>query len=176
MSADSNRSSGGERPRDDGIDEHVRFARGVWPQIEPLVEGIVTRIGAADRHLGAAMRGSLASAGLTKEEFKVLMALLRGARSHGSLSRQLMVSTGAMTNRLDKLERAGLVRRSPDPKDRRGVLLDLTPEGKARLDEYIDTGAAREQKLLSHLSEAEKEQLNRLLQRLLLSIQAELER
>ena len=57
---------------------------------------------------------------LTMEEFKVLIELHSGPRTHGSLSRDLEVSTGAMTNRLDKLEREGLVSRARDPSDRRG--------------------------------------------------------
>jgi DNA-binding MarR family transcriptional regulator len=61
----------------------------------------------------------------------VLMALHAGSRSHGALCRELEVSTGAMTNRLDKLEREQLVHRSPDPDDRRGVLLELTADGRA---------------------------------------------
>ena len=72
------------------------------------------------------MRDSLGHVGLTKEEFKVLIALHAGPRTHGALCRELDVSTGAMTNRLDKLERAALVTPVRDPSDRRGVLLELT--------------------------------------------------
>ena len=97
------------------LDPHVRLALATWPQIDPAVEGIVTRIAKASRQLDAEMRASLAHVGLTKEEFKVLMQLHAGPRTHGALSRQLEVSTGAMTNRLDKLERAGLVTRSRIP-------------------------------------------------------------
>jgi DNA-binding MarR family transcriptional regulator len=76
-----------------------------------------------------------------------------------------------MTNRLDKLEDRGLVKRAPDPDDRRGVLLELTDGGRERLEEYIDAGASREIQLLSDLSRAEKRELNELLSRLLLSLQ-----
>jgi DNA-binding MarR family transcriptional regulator len=102
---------------------------------------------------------------------KVIVALSREARSHGWLCRDLDVSTGAMTNRLDKLEDRGLIQRAADPDDRRGVLLELTEAGRERLEEYIDAGAGREIELLSGLSLAEKRELNALLSKLLLSLQ-----
>jgi DNA-binding MarR family transcriptional regulator len=172
-------TTGGPGPSkriDADLDEHVRLALATWPQIDPEVEGIVTRIAKADRYLETAALPNLHRVGLTKEEFKVLISLhTGGAQAHGALCRELLVSTGAMTNRLDKLEQSGLVTRSRDPDDRRGVLLELTPQGRARLDQYIDTGAKRESQLLAALSTTEKRQLNRLLQKLLTSLQAELD-
>lgn len=156
------------------LDPHVRLALATWPQIDPAVEAIVTRIGKANRLLDAEMRVSLAHVGLTKEEFKVLCELNTGARTHGALCRDLEVSTGAMTNRLDKLEGAGLVARSRDPKDRRGVLLSITDEGRATLEAYVDRGAHRERELLGGLSAADKRALNALLTTLLDSLEAEL--
>ena len=82
----------------------------------------------------------------------MLLALHGGMRSHGALSRELMVSTGAMTNRLDKLERGGLVRRERDPEDRRGVLLALTDDGRERLTTAVDLAAADERDLLGALN------------------------
>jgi DNA-binding MarR family transcriptional regulator len=155
------------------LDPHVGLALATWPQIDPSVEGIVVRIGRAERRLLAEMRASLAHVGLTLEEFKVLMALHAGSRSHGALCRELEVSTGAMTNRLDKLEREQLVHRSPDPNDRRGVLLELTADGRACLDAYVDRGAHRERQLLEGLTAADKRTLNELLQKLLDSLAAE---
>jgi len=155
----------------DPITEHVRWAVATWPQIDPEVEGIVSRVDKISRHFDNSFRDSLGEVGLTKEEWKVVMALHRSVRSHGWLCRDLDVSTGAMTNRLDKLERGGLIRRAPDPQDRRGVLLELTPAGEARLEEYIDAGAARERELLDDLTTAEKQKLNQLLSKLLASLQ-----
>ena len=158
------------------LDPHVRLALATWPQIDPAVEGIVTRIGKASRQLDAEMRAGLAQVGLTKEESKVLMQLHSGPQTHGALCRQLDVSTGAMTNRLDKLERAGLISRSQDPHDRRGVMLTLTRAGAKRLDAYIDQGARRERQLLEGLSTTDKRQLNELLTKLVDSLDAELGR
>ena len=155
----------------DSIAEHVEWAVSTWPQIDPEVEGIVSRVDKIDRYMKNAFRASLGQAGLTKEEWKVILALSRGVRSHGWLCRDLDVSTGAMTNRLDKLEDRGLIKRAPDPDDRRGVRLELTDGGRERLEEYIDAGASREIELLSDLSRAEKRELNALLSRLLLSLQ-----
>jgi DNA-binding MarR family transcriptional regulator len=155
----------------DPVTEHVRWAVANWPQIDPEVEGIVVRVEKIHRHFQAAFRASLGEAGLTKEEWKVLMALHDSVRSHGWLCHDLDVSTGAMTNRLDKLERRGVIRRAPDPQDRRGVLLELTDAGQSQLEEYIEAGAGRERELVDDLTPAEKQELNRLLSKLLASLQ-----
>ena len=158
-------------PPDDPIAEHIRWAVSHWPQIDPEVEGIVTRVDKINRYLQTSFRAALGDAGITKEEWKVLMALHHAVRSHGWLCKDLDVSTGAMTNRLDKLERQGLIRRVPDPQDRRGVLLELTAAGESRLEDYIHAGAGRERALLDELTLEEKQQLNQLLSKLLLSLQ-----
>lgn len=153
---------------------HLRLALATWPQIDPEVEGVVTRVARAAQYLDHAAQASLTRVGLTKEEFKVLCALHSGKRSHGSLCSELHVSTGAMTNRLDKLERSSLLARSRDPDDRRGILLKLTDAGREKLDQYIDTGAHRERQLLAALTAPEKRHLNRLLQKLLNSLHSEI--
>jgi len=155
----------------DPVTEHVRWAVANWPQIDPEVEGIVVRVEKIHRHFQDAFRASLGDAGLTKEEWKVLMALHDSVRSHGWLCQDLDVSTGAMTNRLDKLERRGLIRRAPDPQDRRGVLLKLTKTGQSQLEEYIEAGGKRERELADELTVAEKQELNGLLSKLLASLQ-----
>jgi DNA-binding MarR family transcriptional regulator len=176
-SDDSRARDDGERGLAPGGEErlhpHVRMALATWPQIDPAVEAIVNQIGDANKRLMTEMRESLGHVGLTLEEFKVLMELRGGPQTHGWLSRHLEVSTGAMTNRLDKLEREGLVTRSRDPNDRRGVLLSLTDAGSDRLDAYIDRGARRERQLLDGLTQAEKRRLNDLLAKLLDLLRAE---
>jgi DNA-binding MarR family transcriptional regulator len=159
---------------EDSVEAHVESAVAYWPQIDPEVESIVIRLNRADRYLIKAATVSLDRVGLTYEEFKVLILLHDGPRSHGSLCRELLVSSGVMTNRLDKLERAELLLRKPDPGDRRGVLLELTQGGRQRLDEYIDLGAKRERELLEVLSPSEKHALNELLRKLIGGLQSEL--
>ncbi len=78
-----------------------------------------------------------------------------------------MISSGGMTNRLDRLEHAGLVERRPDPSDRRGKLIALTDAGKRVIDELISRHVANEEQLLSVLTTAEQEKLNALLRKLI---------
>jgi DNA-binding MarR family transcriptional regulator len=78
-----------------------------------------------------------------------------------------MISSGGMTNRLDRLERAGLIERRPDPNDRRGKLIALTAAGMRVIDETITRHVANEEKLLSVLTLAEQEKLNDLLRKLI---------
>jgi DNA-binding MarR family transcriptional regulator len=158
----------------DGVDERVRGIVEKFPQIDPVVEAITHRLSDIERLLDKAAAANLARADMTHEEFKVLLALHGGMRSHGALSRELMVSTGAMTNRLDKLERSGLVHRERDPADRRGVLLGLTDTGGERLNSAIEYAAEEERDLLGALSTAERDQLNKLLAKLLAGLQSEL--
>jgi DNA-binding MarR family transcriptional regulator len=164
-------------PGDDAADlsPETQLALATWPQIDPSVESIVNRIADAYKLLDNQMRDSLGHVGLTKEEFKVLIALHAGPRTHGALCRELYVSTGAMTNRLDKLERATLVSRSRDPSDRRGVLLELTDAGRDRLGAYIDLGARRERMLLDGLTATDKRSLNALLRKLVESLESGLD-
>jgi DNA-binding MarR family transcriptional regulator len=82
----------------------------------------------------------------------------------------LMISSGGMTNRLDRLERAGLVERRPDPDDRRGKLIALTDAGKRVIDDTIGRHVANEERLLSVLTRAEQEKLNALLKKLITAL------
>lgn len=158
----------------DAVDERVRDVLVAWPDVDPLVEKIVSRIERIGRLIDKAALVNLERVGLTNGEFHVLLELWRGDRSHGALCRDLMSSTGAMTNRLDKLEGAGLVQRRRDPNDRRGVLLALTDAGRKRLDEYIELQGGRERGLLDVLGPTEKQELESLLRKLHLSLQDEL--
>jgi DNA-binding MarR family transcriptional regulator len=155
---------------DDDFDEHVRWATTAWPEIDPDVEGIVTRIDKAQRYLERAATDTLERVQLTHGELKVLLRLTRGTRGQGEVARNLLVSTGTMTNQLDKLEKAGLVRRHPDPDDRRGKIVEMTTKGHETLNHYISVQAKRERQLLSHLTPAEKQQLNDLLRKCLASL------
>jgi DNA-binding MarR family transcriptional regulator len=79
------------------------------------------------------------------------------------LQTAMMLSSGATTNRIDRLEQRGLVSRQPDPNDRRGYLISLTPEGKTLIDEVIEHHLETEAALLAELSTDEREQLSKLL-------------
>ena len=111
------------------------------PNLDLAVEGIVHRMNGLTRRIKRSHTEVLAEHGLTWEEWDVLGALRRAGppyrRSAGELARIAELSSGAMTNRLDKLEQAGFVKRLPDPDDRRGVHVELTTAGQeevARVD------------------------------------------
>jgi|ERR1700733_7273598 len=112
-----------------------------------------------------------ARVGLQAGEFDVLATLRRSGRPYMLSPTQLyeaaMISSGAMTDRLDRLERAGLVVRRPDPKDRRGKLIVLTDPGKRLIDEAMGRHVANEERLLLTLTQAEQETLNALLRKLI---------
>jgi DNA-binding MarR family transcriptional regulator len=117
------------------------------------------------------MNPLFAEAGLLPGEFDVLATLRRSGEpyllSPTRLYEAVMISSGGMTNRLDRLERAGLVERRPDPSDRRGKLIALTDAGKRVIDETIGRHVANEERLLSVLTVAEQEKLNSLLRKLI---------
>jgi DNA-binding MarR family transcriptional regulator len=118
----------------DHIDEWLETA---WlqdiPNLDFAVEGIVDRMNGLTRRFKRSLNDVLAEHGLTFEEWDVLGALRRAGppfrRSAGELAKFSELSSGAMTNRLDRLEKAGFVKRLPDPDDRRGVLIELTKAG-----------------------------------------------
>jgi DNA-binding MarR family transcriptional regulator len=117
------------------------------------------------------MNPLFAEAGLQPGEFDVLATLRRAGKpymlSPTRLYEAVMISSGGMTNRLDRLERAGLVERRPDPNDRRGKLIALTDAGKRVIDETIGRHVENEQRLLSVLTAAEQQKLNALLRKLI---------
>jgi DNA-binding MarR family transcriptional regulator len=155
---------------DDDTDEHVRWATQAWSEIDPDVEGIVCRVERAQRHIERAAVDTRDQVGLAQGELKILLRLTRGARGQGELARRLLESTGTMTNQLDKLEAAGLVVRLADPTDRRGKIVEMTPKGRETLDNYVNVQAKRERQLLDRLSAGDKQQLNKLLRKLLASL------
>jgi DNA-binding MarR family transcriptional regulator len=82
------------------------------------------------------------------------------------------VATGTMTNRLDKLEARGLVRRTANPDDRRSLAVELTEAGRRMVDELVGEHVANEERMLSALSRREREQLTRLARKLLAHLEA----
>jgi DNA-binding MarR family transcriptional regulator len=125
----------------------------------------------AERVMRDHMNPLFAEAGLQPGEFDVLATLRRSGApymlSPTRLYEAAMISSGGMTNRLDRLERAGLVERRPDPNDRRGKLIALTQAGKRVIDETIGRHVANEERMLSALTPAEQEKLNMLLKKLI---------
>ncbi|HYS33839.1 MAG TPA: MarR family transcriptional regulator, partial [Streptosporangiaceae bacterium] len=124
------------------------------------------------KHLDRVRRTAFAAHGLEAWEFDVLSALRRQGPpyqlSPGSLLRATLVTSGTMTNRIDRLAEGGLVTRLPDPQDKRGVLVRLTDRGRAVADAALADLLGQERELLAGLDAADRQQLASLL-RLLLS-------
>jgi DNA-binding MarR family transcriptional regulator len=117
----------------------------------------------------------LAPLGLTFESFSVLVTLRRSGPPYQlnptALYRESLLTSGAITNRIDRVEDAGLVRRLPDPNDRRGTIVRLTPQGVALADRAIARHFANMGQLLASLESADREQLTALLAKLLSSLE-----
>ena len=131
---------------------------------------VLSRITRVAQRLDRIRRASFAAHGLESWEFDVLAALRRAGApyelSPGRLIRETLVTSGTMTNRVDRLADRGLVDRLPDPRDRRGVLVRLTGSGRDRVDAALSDLLAREQGLLSGLGRQERKQLVVLLRQL----------
>ena len=116
------------------------------------------------------LRTPFVEAGLGNGDFDVLAALRRAGAPYtltpGQLSTSLLVTTGAITKRIDRLEARGLAQRAVSPADSRGRLITLSPAGVALADELIAVHLANEARLLSGLNAAERDQLATLLARI----------
>jgi len=170
-------SSKSDDPQADSLDRRLAVWVREIPGLDRLTEGIVERIDLLARYLDHSMEATLAEFGLDRRTHRVLGRLRYEGPpyrlSAGDLAEGTGLSSGAMTNRLDRLEAAGLVRRLPDPDDRRGVLVEPTEAGHAAWDRATDTQARREALIASALSEKEKEQLHALLRRLMRAFPSE---
>jgi DNA-binding MarR family transcriptional regulator len=155
----------------DEVDELVLAWRRERDDLDLAPVEVFSRIGRLARLLDLARRDAFSGEDLETWEFDVLAALRRAGApyqlSPGQLLRETMVTSGTMTNRIDRLSERGLVERSPDPSDRRGVLVGLTPAGKRTVDGSFETLLANERELLAELSVAERRQLAALLKRLM---------
>ncbi len=168
--------SGGTGPHDeagprDEVDDLVAGWRAERPDLDVESLQVLSRVSRLARHLDRARRTAFAAHGLETWEFDVLSALRRQGPpyqlSPGALLRATLVTSGTMTNRIDRLTEGGLVRRLPDPQDKRGVLVQLTERGEAVADAALTELLERERGLLAGLDTGERELLASLLRRLL---------
>jgi DNA-binding MarR family transcriptional regulator len=129
-----------EEPQDD-IDRVIAFWKNENPQLDVMTKAVTMRLRRASQHLERAVRANLADTGVDEYwEIEVLLALRRapGHRaSAGDLGRECQVTSGAITNRIGRLEKRDWVRRDIDPEDRRQVLVSLTAAGLAQADRII---------------------------------------
>ena len=160
----------------DHVDRFLDEIRAELPSdLDMTVEGIVDRVQGIARRLHKLLDETVSEYGLSHGEWRVLSSLRWAGkpyrRSAGELARIADLSTGAMTNRLDQLEEAGLVRRLRDPDDRRGVLVEPTDRGRELWEEALGAQAEKEALFTAALTAREREQLNGLLRRLMLEFE-----
>lgn len=129
---------------------------------------------ASRRVLEDHVRPLFAEHGLQGGEFDVLATLRRSGEPYAltptALYRDTMVTSGAMTGRIDRLQKAGHVERRRDPDDRRGTLVALTPQGFALIDRIVGLHVANQERLLSGLDGEERATLSRVLGKLLAAL------
>ncbi|MFE2702490.1 MarR family winged helix-turn-helix transcriptional regulator [Streptomyces mirabilis] len=156
----------------DPVDAIIEQWATVRPDLDTAAMEVFGRVFRLARTMGDRMEKAYAPYGISRGEFDVLATLRRSdapyTLSPRQLSATLMLTTGGMTGRLDKLERAGLLRRSPDPHDRRGLQVTLTDKGLRLIDEAVGAGLAVQSEALAHLDEEQAGQLAALLRELLM--------
>lgn len=161
----------------DEVDRLVCQWRAQRPDLDVTPLHVLSRIWRLARHLDRVRAAAFAGHGLETWEFDVLSALRRHGPpyqlSPGSLLRATMVTSGTMTNRIDRLEEAGLVSRNPDPADKRGVLVSLTGAGLERVDRALADLLSSERRLLAHLTADQCFEMASLLRVLLAPFDAE---
>jgi DNA-binding MarR family transcriptional regulator len=161
-----------------------RYSSGMHDEVDQLVEAwqrerpdldlrpmeVLSRISRLGHHLDRARRQAFAEHGIESWEFDVLAALRRAGApyqlSPGRLIKETLVTSGTMTNRVDRLATRGLVARLPDPNDRRGVLVRLTEQGRTAVDGALEGLLARERDLLGGLNATDHKKLASLLRAL----------
>jgi DNA-binding MarR family transcriptional regulator len=155
----------------DEVDRIVEAWRRERPDLDVTPLTILSRVLRLARHLDLARGSAFAEHDLEGWGFDVLSALRREGPpyelSPGQLVARTLVTSGTMTNRVDRLAARGLVSRGPDPSDRRGVKVALTVAGRSVVDAAMADLLDRERMLLNQLPPSEREHLAELLRRLL---------
>jgi DNA-binding MarR family transcriptional regulator len=160
--------------RIDGIRTDLARTR---PGLDSSGVAITGRLLDLARHVTAQREAELQAFDLTVADYDVLATLRRRAGEAGlnprDVQRAVMVTSGGMTKRLDRLEQAGLIERRPDPTDRRGVLIRLTPQGRSAIDKALDAMLGVERQTLERAitDEADRARLEELLRQLLLAFE-----
>ncbi|HKT02850.1 MAG TPA: MarR family transcriptional regulator [Rugosimonospora sp.] len=151
--------------------DHVAQVQQAWarerPDLDVTPQGVIGRLHRLANHLTEQLCVVYRRYGLGEGEFDVLAALRRAGkpyqRAPGELAAHTMVTTGAMTKRLDRLERDGLITRRASGDDRRGRVVALTPAGRRLIDRAFTEHMRNERRLLDCLPPEEAAQLERLL-------------
>jgi DNA-binding MarR family transcriptional regulator len=165
------------RGTSDTIGEFIKAWRRERPDLDPSPLGILGRVQRISARLVSATEELLEPMQIGWEAFSLIVSLRRAGKPYAmrptDIYRQSLITSGAATNRIDRVSKLGLVRRVPDPSDRRGIIVELTPSGKALADRAIDLQFTMLNERLSALTRSERAQLSALLSKLLFSLESE---
>ncbi len=163
-------SSTMESPKSDHVDQIIEQWAAERPNVDVSAMAIIGRISRLERMIRPRLVEVFAKHDLESWEFDVLATLLRSGEPHqltaGDLLASTMVTSGAMTNRIDRLEKRGLVKRLKSPTDGRQVLVTLTARGMKKVDAALVDHAANEAAIIANLSARDRSDLTHLLRRL----------
>ncbi len=158
----------------DGVDLILEQWERERPDLDTSPIGVIGRVSRLARELEQRLEPVYAEQGLEPGWYDVLATLRRSGPPYrlrpSEFTGALMLTSSGTTKRLDRLEQAGLVARTPDPHDRRGTLITLTAAGRELVDAASEAHIANEHRLLGALSEAERQRLADLLRKLLLGL------
>ena len=158
--------------KSDEVDALVAAWQRERPDLDVTPMHVLSRVTRLARHLDLARREAFAAHDLEAGEFDVLAALRRAGKPYELTPSQLiaanLVTSGTMTNRIDRLEQKNLVTRKPDPNDGRGVLVKLTTVGQNAVDAALTDLPERERILLAGISKSERNQLADVLREIVL--------
>ena len=158
----------------DSVDRHIEHWQREIPELDPLVEGVTTRMQMLLRHLDQARQVLLAANGLEVYEYATLHFLGGCGPEHratpGEIAAWQQMSPSGITGRLDGLEKRGFIRRLPSPTDRRKVIVELTEEGRRAWLGTFDPQTNEEEKVLAALDPDEREQFDRLLRKMMRAV------
>lgn len=161
-------------PDADRIDELVAQWKRERPDIDSDVMALVGRLLAVGALAGRRLDAFAAAHGLDRGQGDVLLTLRRSGKpyrlSPSELTSSLLVTSGTMTNRLGRLEALGLVERRPNPEDRRGLDVQLTPKGVRLVDRLVVDHVENEKQILAPLSGPERDELARITRKLLVHL------
>lgn len=157
--------------------DHIDFVVSQWdsamPELDASSMKVFGRMLRVMKHLGKVRAQALEPFGFRDGEFDVLATLRRAGApyclSPTQLYKSLLVTSGAMTNRLNHLEEQGLIERIHDPDDKRSTLVSLTAYGRERIEQALLVHTETQNAILANLSQAKREQLESLLRELLLT-------
>ena len=165
-----------DRRGEDDVDGVVAAWRRERPDLDVAPLEVLSRVSRLARHLDIARRKAFSDQGLEAWEFDVLSALRRSGEPYeltpGDLIRETLVTSGTMTNRIDRLAARGLLTRRASPRDRRAVLVTLTDEGRRLADLALEALLEHERELLAGLALPDRAELAAYLKVLLVDFEA----